>query len=169
MSSKFCINHPDRKIFAHKRCIYCYRKEILYPKQQAKPKKVYRIKSYSDKRIKINSTYEKKKEEKNKELIQQGKFVDFFSNDPFPKDYKPEYHHTIGRDGDLLTDTDYMFPCYRNTHRAYHDLKHEKRYLNNVPWYWSWLERMKTEIPIIYHLEMKKIDKANYGKKVSSD
>jgi len=36
--NRFCINHPNRKKFAKDRCLQCYRKDILLPKQIEKNK-----------------------------------------------------------------------------------------------------------------------------------
>lgn len=159
---KYCINHNSRPVFAHNRCIYCYRKEILLPKQLAKPKKVYHIKNASPKRVLLNNEYTRVKREKWEQLIKEGKNKCFFSDIWLDsKGPIPDFHHVIGRDGSLLTDKQFMFPVLFNPHRNYHDLKHEYKELEKINWYFPWLERMKKEIPIIYWKEMKSIEKAN--------
>jgi len=164
-SKKYCKNGCHRFVFAHDLCIYCYRKEYLYPKLKSKQKKVYKIAPYSKKRIKLNAEYKRKKKEKNEKLKAEGKFKCFFTDTPFPKNFEPDYHHTLGRDGDLLTDMDYCFPCYFQPHREYHDLEYDYKSLNQIEWYDLWLERMKIELPIIYQKEMYKIERANATKK----
>lgn len=160
-SRRYCKNGDGRLVFAHDLCIYCYRREILYPKQKLKEKKIYRIKPVSDKRVKLNAEYKRKKEVNNEKLKAEKRFKCFFTQKPFDKNYDPDYHHTLGKDGDLLADMEYAFPCYFEPHREYHDLKYDKEHLDNCTWYWSWLERIKTELPIVYYKEIKKIEKAN--------
>ena len=160
-SKKYCKNGCNRFVFAHNLCIYCYRKEILLPKQKLKPKKIYKIAPYSEKRIKLNAEYERIKQANNERLKAEGKFKCFFTNDPFPKNYDPDYHHTIGRDGSLLTDMAYAFPCYFQPHREYHDLQYDYVSLNKIQWYDQWLERIKIDLPIVYAKEIYKINKAN--------
>lgn len=161
-SKKFCINGDNRYVFAHQRCLSCYRKEILYPKQLLKPKKVYKIKNYSPKRVLLNDEYSRVKKEKWLELIAEGKNTCFFTGILLdPKGPIPDFHHVIGRDGSLLTDKQFMFPVLFKPHREYHDLKHEYEQLEKISWYNGWLERMKKEIPIIYYKEMNAIERAN--------
>jgi hypothetical protein len=133
----------------------------LIPKQKLKPKKIYKIAPYSKKRIKLNAEYERKKQANNEKLKLEGKFKCFFTGDLFPKNYDPDYHHTLGRDGDLLSDMDYAFPCYFQPHREYHDLNYDYASLNKIEWYDTWLERIKIDLPILYHKEMYKIERAN--------
>lgn len=161
-SKKFCINGCNSYVFAYDRCLSCYRKEILYPKQLAKPKKVYKIKNYSSKRILLNDEYNRIKKEKWLELIEQGKNICFFTNKILDaKGLIPDFHHTLGRDGDLLCDKNYIFPVLSYAHRQFHDLKHEYKELEKIDWYFPWLERMKVSYPIIYFKEMRAIEKAN--------
>lgn len=165
ISNKYCVNGCSRKVFAHNRCIYCYRKEILYPKQLEKQRsnisKPVKIRPVSVKRQLLNKEYERKKQENNLKLIILDKFHCFFTLEPFPKGYSPDYHHTLGRDGDLLTDMSYAFPCYFKPHREFHDLKHDYQHLYDCNWYSPWLDRMKKEYPIIYFKELRTIEKAN--------
>jgi hypothetical protein len=161
-SKKFCINGCQSYVWARDRCLKCYRKEILYPKQLAKPKKVYKIKNASPKRVLLNDEYTRIKKEKWSELISEGKNRCFFTDILLdPKGPIPDFHHVIGRDNSLLTDKQFIFPALFKPHREYHDLKHEYKELEKVDWYFPWLERMKTQIPIIYFKEMKCIERAN--------
>jgi len=122
---------------------------------------LYKIASYSKKRIKLNEEYYRKKKENNEKLKSEGKFKCFFTNDPFPKNFEPDYHHTLGRDGDLLSDMNYAFPCYFQPHREYHDLKYDYASLNKIKWYDEWLERIRIDLPILYAKEIYKIKRAN--------
>jgi len=161
-SKRYCINGCHSFVFAKDRCVRCYRKEILYPKQKNKPKQHYKIAPVSDKRQKLNAEYERKKKQKWLELIEQKKNVCFFSNKTIdPTGPVPHFHHTLGRDGDLLSDMNYAFPCYFQPHRQYHDMQYTYDYLEKIDWYFPWLQRMKQTLPIIYYKEMKLIERAN--------
>jgi len=156
------MNGCDIKVFAKDRCIYCYRKEILYPKQKLKEKKHYKITPVSEKRKLLNNEYERKKKEKWLDLVFNKKNKCFFTDKIIdPVGPVPHFHHTLGRDGELLADMNYAFPCYFKPHREYHDLRYEYKDLEKIEWYFSWLQRMKTELPIIYHKEMRLIERAN--------
>ena len=159
------MNGCDRFVFAHNRCIYCYRREIQYPKQQAKEKKYYRIPPVSEKRKLLNKTYERKKEEKWQELIENKQNYCYFTNKLISaRESIPDFHHSLGRDGDLLCDKEHMFPCYSWPHREYHDMKYEYKDLIKIAWYFDWINRIKTISPIVYHKELYKIERANNGK-----
>ena len=160
-SKKYCINHPNRHIFAKMRCIQCYRKEILLPKQLAKPKKIYKIKNYSSKRVILNDEYTRKKKEKWNQLVSEGKNRCYFTNILMDPDVLPPFHHSIGKDGDLLCDMKYAFPCYFKPHRQYHDLQYTYDQLEQIDWYKSFLQRLEKDNPILYYQEMKRIEKAN--------
>ena len=160
-SKKYCINHPARHVFAKNRCIYCYRKDILYPKQLLKEKKTYKINSFSLKRERLNLVYTIKKKEKWAELVAEGKNVCYFTNIKLDPDILPDFHHSIGKDGDLLTDMDYAFPAIFKAHRQYHDLKYGYDDLAKVSWYKDFLERLKKNNPLLYQKELYRISKAN--------
>lgn len=161
-NDRYCINHPNRKKFSHDRCLYCYRKEILYPKSLLKPKKIYKIKNVSDKRVILNKEYSRIKEEKWKELIVNKQNKCFFSDITLdPKGPIPDFHHLFGRQDDLLCDRRYMFPVLFKPHRQYTDISYEYRYLEKIDWYFTWLNRIKTELPMLYQKEMFKIERAN--------
>ena len=159
---KFCINHPNRKIFAKQRCIYCYKKEILLPKQLAKPKKVYKIKNYSPKRVLLNNEYTRKKKEKWLQLISEKKNRCFFTDVWLdPTGPIPDFHHTIGREGSALCDMNYAFPCLFKPHRQYTDLQYTYDQLEKIDWYKPFLMRLKENYPILYEKEIYRINKAN--------
>ena len=158
---KYCINHSNRKVFSHNRCIECYRREILYPKSLLKEKKTYKIKPYSNKREILNLVYTIKKKEKCAQLVAEGKNVCYFTNVKLDPDILPAFHHSIGKDGDLLTDMFYAFPATFKAHREYHDLKYDYDHLEKVSWYKDFLERLKKNHPLLYEKERYKIDRAN--------
>jgi len=159
---KYCINHPSRPIFSHQRCIYCYRKEILLPKQLSKQKKVYKIKNYSPKRILLNKEYDRKKKEKWNQLILEKKNRCFFTDTWLdPNGPVPDFHHTIGRTGDLLCDMNYAFPCLFKPHRQYTDLQYTYDQLEKIDWYKPFLNRLKETYPLLYQKELYRIEKAN--------
>lgn len=161
-SKKYCINGCQRFVFAHQRCVYCYRKEILLPKQLAKPKKIYKIKNFSSKRVLLNDEYSRKKKEKWLELIEQDKNRCFFTDTWLdPKGPIPDFHHSLGREGDLLCDKEYMFPCLFKPHRQYTDLQYTYDQLEKIDWYKPFLIRLKENYPILYEKELYRISKAN--------
>ena len=163
-NKKYCINHSDKKIFAHQRCLYCYRKEILYPKQLAKPKKIYKIKNYSPKRVLLNDEYSRVKKEKWLQFIKEGNNKCFFTDIWLdPKGPIPDFHHLFGKDGDLLCDVNNMFPVLFKFHREYHDLQRDYENLakEDKLWYSNFLIRIKMSHPLLYHKEIYLIQKAN--------
>jgi len=160
-SKKYCKNGCSRFVFAHGLCLSCYKKEILYPKQKLKERKHYTIKPYSSKREKINRIYTEKKKKKWEQLIAEKKNYCYFTKIKLDPDILPDFHHTLGRDGDLLTDMEYAFPCTFKAHREYHDLKYDYDHLERIKWYYPFLKRLEKENPILYYQEFKRIQKAN--------
>lgn len=162
-SKKYCINGCNRFVFAKDRCIYCYRKEILYPKQKLKEKKVYRINKVSPKRAILIDEYSRKKKERWKQLIAEGKNRCFFSDIKLDPEIIPDFHHLFEKENDHLIDMDNTYPCLFKYHREYHDLKRDYEYLarEDKLWYSYFLERIKISYPILYHKEMYLINKAN--------
>jgi hypothetical protein len=158
---KYCINHSNRRVFSHGLCITCYKRDVLYPKYKLKEKKTYAIKSYSLKRERLNLVYTIKKKEKWAQLVSEGKNVCYFTNVKLDPEVLPDFHHSIGRDGDLLTDMDYAFPATFKAHRDYHDLKYDYEHLEKIPWYKDFLLRLKKNNPLLYEKEMYRIRKAN--------
>ena len=161
-NKKYCINHSSCYVFAKGFCVQCYRQYYLYPKQKEKQKKIYKIKPYSKKRKILNIEYSRKKKEKWNQLIHEGKNKCYFTNVILdPNGPIPDFHHTLGRDGDLLCDMNYAFSCLFKPHRQYHDLQYTYDQLEQIDWYKSFLQRLEKENPILYHKEQMKIQKAN--------
>ena len=162
---KYCVNGCNRYVFSHGLCIYCYRKQVLYPKQKEKNKQSVRvynpIKKNSAKRQLLNDEYSRVKKQKWDKLVEMKENRCFFTNVLLDPNIVPDFHHALGRDGDLLTDPDYMFPTLFQPHRDFHDMHHEYDNLEKYDWYFPWLKRMKEKYPIIYFKEMNKIERAN--------
>ena len=161
-SKKFCINGCNRYVFAYGVCIYCYRKARAIAQQSKPAKPRPRIARVSKKRQLLNVVYTDKKKEKWERLIAEKKNVCYFTGIEIdPRGPIPDFHHTLGRDGELLCDMTYAWPCYFTPHREFHDLKYDYDHLEGCKWYYAWLKRIEKEDPIIHQKELYKINKAN--------
>ncbi len=162
---KYCINHSSRRVFSHNRCIYCYRKEILYPKQLLKTKKVYKIKNSSPKRLLLINEYSRKKKEKWIQLINEKKNKCFFSDIIITPDPNvvPDFHHLFEKENNHLIDMENTYPCIFKYHREYHDLLRDYENLarEDKLWYSYFLERIKISYPLLYQKEIYLIQRAN--------
>lgn len=72
---------------------------------------------------------------------------------------KVDHHHVFGRDGDLMTNPDYIKPVSPKYHAyQYHSYTYQQLILTK--WYLKWLDRIKDEIPELYAKEMMRKDKS---------
>jgi hypothetical protein len=155
-SKKLCINGDGRYIYAHKRCLSCYKREILYPKQKAKQK-------LSDKKVSLNKQYDEKRKifiEELKLSDKNGKLYCIFCGKVITEE--PSLHHGLGRDDDVMLDDRFWFVSHNYCHVSqYHSIS-----CFDISWWNGYIDRLKTLLPsvseILLKLEYNRMNKALY-------
>jgi hypothetical protein len=121
------------------------------------------MKKISEKRKVEIRAYNRAKQEKEKELKEAGKWVCVFSGLPIPdhvtwKDVS--FHHLKGRDGELICDKRFIFPCidkYHTGDEGYHNKPIS--FLKNLWWWGGYMNRLKDIDVDLHYREMLKIEK----------
>ena len=99
--------------------------------------------------------YQKAKKERKVELMRLGRWICLFCGKELPQ--RPTWHHTKGRDGDLLFESKFLYPAHFKCHVSqYHQLP-----IIKILWWNEYVERIKIWDPELYKKELIKIDKAN--------
>ena len=99
--------------------------------------------------------YKQVKEIRKEELVSQNRWICLFCGKELPQ--RPIWHHTRGRDGDLLFQGRFLYPAHFKCHISqYHQLP-----INKIPWWSDYIERIKMWDPELYKKELIKMDKAN--------
>ena len=140
------IKHSNKKCsvenceffrYARDYCLYHYKSLYLYPKQKNKPK-------LTKKTIKRNIEYHDKREEFIEETKldnTKGKIFCIFCGKEITGD--PSLHHGLGRDDDVMFNTDFWFLSHNYCHvHEYHSMSWIK-----IPWWPGYIERLKQEPP----------------------
>lgn len=118
-----------------------------------------KIKHVSDKQSKKLQKYEQGKREKEKQLKQDNQWRCIFCGEPFDDSTNPDWHHLMGRDGDLVFDMRYIFPAHTHCHIViYHWGSYEL--LSSQRWYDGFLDRLKVIDEKLYNKEIRKRDKS---------
>jgi hypothetical protein len=121
-------------------------------------KKRARIKPISETMKFGVAEYNRTKARKRKDMIKGGYFRCFFSNTKLDVDGVEEWHHALGRTGDLLWEYKNIFPAIRRYHRDYHDLPIEQ--LMKLTWYRDFVRRLKAKNHKVYNKELNRMLKA---------
>jgi len=115
-----------------------------------------KIRPKSKKRIKEDIVYKNVKTEKQAELEAEGKYVCVFCGEPFT--CKPDWHHVLGRDGNLMVDKKHLFPAHYTCHiLKYHGSPISK--LKKEPWWNRYLQWCKEFDYELYQKELRKLDR----------
>lgn len=115
---KFCLNHPNRRVFSKGLCLECYKKEYQKPlKRTPLKKKPFIIRKVSKNQETRLSKYFRKRK--------------IFFSKPENKLCRiqltgctriaTELHHGKGKEGDLLLDERWWIPACANCHRKVTD------------------------------------------------
>lgn len=128
-------------------------------KQRKNTSKQPKIKQVSDKQSRKLRKYEWGKKEKEKYLKEANQWRCIFCDEPFSDDDSPDWHHILGRDGDLVSDMRYIYPAHTHCHIV---IYHWGDYalLSSQRWYQGFLERLKDIDIKLYNKELRKKDKA---------
>lgn len=161
MSKKCQYEGCDRDVFSHNFCQWhqSARTDKKWLKSLLKQRKTTnKIKPVSSKQRSKLIKYDKAKKEKEIRLKENNQWFCIFCGEYFNGDDKPDWHHTAGRDGDLVFDDKYIFPAHTYCHIIiYHWGSYDL--LSSQKWYNDFLQRLK-EIDIkLYNKELKKKDK----------
>ena len=113
-----------------------------------------KIRRYSKKRAKKIAKYSKERVEfiENERKCGSGIIRCIFCGDEIIGE--PDLHHGMGRDGDLLLDTEHWTLAHTKCHWLYHNMEWKK-----LPWWWGYMTRIQIKRPQIYNKEQLKMSK----------
>jgi len=117
-----------------------------------------KISPYSSKRVKEMKAYKRVCDEMDGGQLAQcwfcGELIDV-------KRERPDHHHTVGRDGDLLLSREYLVHCHRGCHSEYHHSSLSQ--LLKTKWYVGWLNSLSVieKFRSVYRKELDKFSKNN--------
>lgn len=105
------------------------------------------MKKVSNKRQVEIRAYNRAKKEKEQELKSSGQWVCVFSGLPIPDHTtwkEVSWHHLKGRDGDLICDKKFIFPCIDKYHTG-DEGWHNKplSFLKELWWFYGFMSRLK--------------------------
>lgn len=138
---KCTIKNCENYLFAKGLCKFHYR--IAHSKS---------IEKRSNKRIIQEIEYKESQSNRKLELILLKKWVCIFCGQDFNTCI---WHHSRGRDGDLLCEGKYLYPSHSLCHSNYHDLSIER-----LSWWNDYMERIKEWDPELYQKELIKVNKS---------
>ena len=87
----------------------------------------------------------------------EGKYICFFCNKEFDKDYVPDIHHLNERENEQLKNKKYLCLAHRSCHTLYHSLSVDK--IEKYDWYNGFLDRLKEVDEKLYDKEIYKKEK----------
>lgn len=160
-SKEICLGCDNLRYIVNKThtlCQTCNRLRLDSQKTGSK-KGTYTIKPVSDKQKKKLDEYRKTREAKRKDQIEGGYYKCYFCNDDLV-DYngRIDTHHTLGRDGDLLSKYSNLFFTHRICHTMYHS--YDVKSLFKTSWYMDFLMRVRKLSDNVWEKEKRKIEKA---------
>jgi len=160
---KLCINCNKYPVFSHKYCKYCQylRTDKKKPHKIISKKKP--IKHTSNKRSDETELYNHAKIEVREELILKGEWTCFFNGKDLPLDFW-EFHHLLGKEGELLYTKSNIRPAIRSYHTQYHHLDIQR--LLDTDWYVPFIFKISDKYPEVFQIEARRIMKANIDTKV---
>jgi len=115
------------------------------------------MRNRSIKRIEQENKYRDIKKIKKTDLINENKWVCFFSNIMLDEDMEYGWHHLMGRDNEDVFDYDNIFPALWEYHNSYHHDSIDK--LVDAKWYVDFLVRIKDTNPNVFNKEINRITK----------
>jgi len=151
----------NNDVFSHDYCKWhqTSRTDERWLKQSKKKQKQCFIKPIADKQRQKLKIYEHGKRDKEKQLKASSQWNCIFCGDSFHDDDRPDWHHLLGRDGDLVSDMRYIFPAHTHCHIViYHWGSYEL--LSSQRWYGKFLERLKMIDVKLYNKELRRKDKS---------
>jgi 5-methylcytosine-specific restriction endonuclease McrA len=110
------------------------------------------MRSRTPKRAKQEIEYKKICDEIDEEAKTAGKFECFFCGKPIKG--RPDHHHALGREGELLTDKENILISHPLCHQQYHDLPIRKQ-----PWRDIFLKNLREKNLRLYFKEREKENK----------
>lgn len=105
--------------------------------------------------------YEKVKAQKKDDLIQEGEFKCFFSDNDLDPEIEWPWHHLLGRRGSLLYQYDNFFPCIHEYHMQYHEMDVAR--LMETDWYKPFLGRLQAGHSEAWLREGNRLRRAGYS------
>jgi len=151
-SIKGCTNIT----FSKDKCLYHYRMGLKPLRRTPLKHGDTRIAKRSKKRqYEEDILYKEAKRIRKRELILLNRWFCLFCGKKLPQ--CPTWHHTRGRDGELLIKKEFLYPAHFKCHvTQYHQLP-----ISKIPWWNNYVKRIKVWDPELYKKELIKIDKAN--------
>ena len=147
--NKQSLNAPD----AHRKPV-----RTLSPKKGTRSPERKRLPNMSIKQSLQYLKYNEVKAQKKADMI-AGKYYNcFFSGQKLDPDFNYEFHHALGKVGDLMTSYRNIFPCIRKYHTEYHSLSADK--LMKTSWYPDFVKRIKKMNHRVYNKELDRLLKA---------
>jgi hypothetical protein len=153
-SHGYCKNHQHlRTDKAYKKSLERH-KNTFYNKKgnMSSKKKKAKIKPKSDKRKAQETIYRYTRDEFIKIAQEEGRDYCIFCGEKINEE--PDLHHLIGRDNDLLTNTDYWALAHPHCHIVRY---HGGEPAHEIEWFDSFMERIKKISPRLYYVEKEKL------------
>lgn len=110
------------------------------------------INPQSVKRIEVNRLYFALCKALKEQMIRDGKFSCIFCGEKLESDC--DWHHTNGRDGDMILAKHYLKPSHRLCHTKYHSSNYTQ--LEKEKWFMAFLWRLKEIDEALYDKEINK-------------
>lgn len=150
------MENCNNPIFSKGKCLYHRRMDYKPLRRTPIKKGDTRIARRSKKRqYEEDVLYEEAKKVRKRDLILSNGWICLFCGKELPQ--RPTWHHTKGRDGDLLFEKEFLYPTHFKCHVSqYHQLS-----IKRIPWWNRYMEWIIIWDPELYKKELIKIDKAN--------